>query len=88
MAVYKGFAVTYTHTFTGSRYTTSDNSDFLPFYFLANIRADKNILLKKISLNLFISVHNIYNEQYQAMAYRAMPGRYYSLGTTITFTKS
>ncbi len=82
---FKGFTFTYSHSFTGIRYTKKDNSVWLPSYLIANARIEKNFTLKKMVVNLFFTTHNVFNEQYQVIAYRAMPGRYFSLGTNITF---
>lgn len=84
-AVHNSFVFTYAHSFTGIRYTTSDNSSFLPFYSIADARIEKNMLFKKLSFNLFFVARNIFNEQYQVIAYRAMPGINFGFGTNIIF---
>ncbi|MEO5570420.1 MAG: TonB-dependent receptor, partial [Bacteroidia bacterium] len=80
---FKNFSLTYMHSFIGLRYTTSDNNLSLPFYNYANFAIEKNFNLKKNSFGIFIKINNIFDETYQVIAYRAMPGRNYTAGISI-----
>lgn len=80
---FRKFTLTYTHVYIGVRYTTSDNLISLPFCHFANLQIQKNFVLKKNSLGIFFTVNNLFDENYQVIAYRAMPGRNYSAGLTI-----
>lgn len=82
---FRRFTLSCSQSYTGIRYTTPENDNWLPSYLISNARIEKNFLLKKLSINLFINTLNIFNVQYQVIAYRAMPGRYFSLGTKLTF---
>ncbi|MBA7586369.1 Vitamin B12 transporter BtuB [subsurface metagenome] len=74
-----GFMVKYSYSYIGKRYISSDNQQFLPSYKLSDLSL--SYAYKKGSqraeLNLFIE--NIWNIDYQAIAYHPMPGRSYFL---------
>jgi outer membrane cobalamin receptor len=80
---FKKFTLAYSHIYVGLRYTTSDNFLSLPSYHFANLRVEKNFILKKNVFGLFFKVNNLFGENYQVIAYRAMPGRNYSAGINI-----
>lgn len=82
---YDSYSFSCVNQFTGLRYTTFDNSSVLPSYFIADIRIEKSFPVKKNGLNTFIKINNLFNEQYQAIAYRAMPGRNYTAGISFQF---
>lgn len=82
----KHFTIKYFHQLIGKRYTNPVNSSSLPAYQLGNIALQKNILIgknKASSLQLQLKFHNIWNEQYQVIAFRAMPMRYWEFGVKI-----
>ncbi|HKR06053.1 MAG TPA: hypothetical protein VJY62_15560, partial [Bacteroidia bacterium] len=80
---FKKFALTYSHIYVGLRYTTSDNILSLPYYHFANLRIEKNFSLQKNSFGIFFKINNLFDENYQVIAYRAMPGRNYFAGINI-----
>ncbi|MDZ4846009.1 MAG: TonB-dependent receptor plug domain-containing protein [Chitinophagales bacterium] len=84
---YKGFALTYRHSYTGDRYITTDNSASVATYDLANILFSKKFQIKSWELSAFAEIENLFNEQYQVIQSRAMPLRSYSGGITIQFSK-
>lgn len=80
---YKYFSMHYSHQFIGSRFTTLDNLDFLPYYQLANLKVEKNFIYKKNNYLLYLKINNLFNAAYQAIAYYVMPGRNYLIGINI-----
>ncbi len=72
-----GFMVKYSYSYIGKRYISSDNSQFLPSYKLSDLSL--SYAYKKGSqraeLNLFIE--NMWDIDYQAIAFHPMPGRSY-----------
>ena len=70
----------------GRRFTTSDNENYLPAYFLLNLNASKNITLGKYGLSIYASVNNLLNVSYQSVENRAMPGINYIAGLKFNFT--
>lgn len=78
--------------FTGKRYTSSNNveSDYekvLNAYWLLNLTAGKKLEWNRIQADICINVENLTNEDYMAILWRPMPGRYYSLTVQIQFRK-
>lgn len=78
--------------FTGKRYTSSNNeaSDYekvLNPYWLVNLMAGRNLDLKPFHLNLSLTIENLFDTDYMAVLWRAMPGRYYSFTAQISYRK-
>ncbi len=67
----------YSQSYTGIRYTLSDNSENLPENTLANFNVSRVFKIKKVRLGLQFDVLNIWNADYQSISYRPMPGRSY-----------
>lgn len=65
--------------FVGARYTTTDNSSFLPHYNLLDLTLSKEWMFKKQILQLSVSTLNLFDTSYQAIQWRPMPGRNYLL---------
>lgn len=72
---YKLYYFSWITSFTGRRYTTSDNSEYLPDYALNNLIAGTTFKTGKNSFDISIRIDNILNVNYQAIAYYPMPGR-------------
>lgn len=81
---FKGFYLNYDWSYVSERYTTSSNEDnrhYLPAYSLHNADIGKVLnFCKEYSLEVSLRVNNLFNLDYQAILYRAMPGRHF-LGT-------
>lgn len=81
---YKGFSAWYRHLFSGEVYTTSDNSATIKPYNVSGIGAEYNFKLLS-GLALGAQVNNIWNEEYQNVAIRPMPGRNYNMYLNFKF---
>lgn len=68
--------------YNGLRFTSSDNYNYLPAFWLSGAQMSYTFQLKKYpaSARVFVSAKNIFNENYQVMQWRAMPGRYLEAG--------
>jgi iron complex outermembrane receptor protein len=78
--------------FTGKRYMTSNNeeSDYekvLNPYWMVNLTTGKKFDWKDLQADVSLNVENLTNQDYMAILYRPMPGRYYSLTVQIQFRK-
>lgn len=80
---YKSFGITYRHQYTGYRYTSTDNSEYLEPYQLGSVILNYHKQFKKVNINLFAQADNLWNVTYQIMPYRAMPYRNYTFGINI-----
>jgi len=76
------------YSINGVRYTTSDNTSFLPSYDLLGIYVAKSFHPFGYAIVLKGRIDNLLNETYQAVAYRPMPGRYYELILTFNLFKT
>jgi outer membrane cobalamin receptor len=65
--------------FTGKRYTSADNSKYLTGYFINNLITGIKLPVKRSSIDLSFSVDNLFNVNYQTIAYYPLPGRSYFL---------
>lgn len=74
-AAYKKTSIYYNYSYTGLRFISTDNNWYMPAYFIHNISISQQIKLKKVMLTASFKANNLLNQDYQAMAYRVMPGR-------------
>lgn len=90
-AQWKDYFITYSHQYTDLRFTSRDHTEWLPAHNIASAAFGWNAISKihswEYGINIFIRVNNIFDVQYQAIAWRPMPGRNYSIGCTIEFSK-
>lgn len=85
----KGIFITYSQSYTDLRFTTRDHVEWLPAYSIGNAAVGYSFDPKKNgkerTINVFFRCNNIADVQYQAVAWRPMPGRNYAVGLSITF---
>jgi iron complex outermembrane receptor protein len=86
-ANYNIFYISWIVTATGKRYLTADNTEYLPGYMLNNIITGSRLNVKGNIIDLNFHVDNIFNVNYQTIAYYPLPGRYYSLNLIIQIHK-
>ena len=80
---YRRFSFRWSANYTGERKTTMNSAntfpDVLPAYWLNDITLGKIWKLKKIGIELKGKVNNLFDVSYQAILWRAMPGRNYEV---------
>ncbi len=74
-------------TMTGKRYLTSDNSSSLPGFILNNLSSGVRFKLKSNTVDFNFQVNNIFDVNYQTVAYYPLPGRSYALKLFIQLIK-
>lgn len=79
----KSYFVLYNHTYTGIRFTTSDNNGWLDSYSIGNFSIGQNIKIKKIILGYNLNINNAWNDNYQVIVNRAVPMRHYQFTLSI-----
>jgi iron complex outermembrane receptor protein len=79
----KSYYVLYNHTYTGIRFTTSDNNEWLDSYSIGNFSVGQNIKINKIIFNCNLNINNAWNENYQVIANRGVPMRNYQFTLSI-----
>jgi vitamin B12 transporter len=82
-ATYKNTSIYYNYSYTGLRFISTDNNWYMPAYFIHNASISQQIKLKKVKLTASFKANNLLNQDYQAMAYRAMPGRNFLLSISL-----
>ena len=91
-ATFKKTTIKYDLEYVGKRFTKSSNleSDYervLNAYWLNKISIDKQFELTSLNLNLKFTVDNLFNENYQSILWRPMPGRFYSFTVGLNYKK-
>lgn len=74
-AAFRQWGLRWYHQYTGYRYTTIDHSHYLEPFSLAEVVLSYDSHIRKSRTTFTLSVRNILDESYQAVAWRAMPGR-------------
>jgi outer membrane cobalamin receptor len=86
-STYKRFQLRYNHSLVGERYITKDNNSSVDAYHVGNISLGGKFKINTSQLNIHFKINNIWNETYEAMAFYAMPLRYYSISLSYNFNK-
>lgn len=68
--------VNYNHTYTGYRFVTIDESQYLQPYSLANIQIAYSLIIKDYLIQASAQLQNIWNKDYKVVWDRPMPRRY------------
>ncbi len=71
--------------FVDSVFTTTDNTDQVAQYVVANAGLTYKLLKGKSTMLLSVRVNNMFNSNYQTVAFRPNPGRNFFIQTTYTF---
>ncbi len=81
------FYFSYLFNFTGRRYLGKENTEYMPGYNLSNIFLGKSFQLKDFNLSLQIEINNLFDLDYQSIAYRPMPGRNFGITIRGSFSR-
>jgi vitamin B12 transporter len=84
---YRNFYSSVISNLTGRRYITVDNSRYLPGYCTNSITAGVNLKRKKAVFDLNLNIDNLFDVNYQNIAYYPLPGRNYTLKLMLQFSK-
>lgn len=84
-ATFKNTSIYYNYNYTGLRFISTDNNWYMPTYFIHNASISQQIKFKKVNLTASFKANNLLNQDYQAMAYRAMPGRNFLFSISLKF---
>jgi len=79
---WKSFSLLYQQQFSGA--TKGINQD-LSSYFYADLRLQKNFNKNDINGSIFLSINNLWDEDYFIIERRPMPGRYFQTGINFFF---
>jgi outer membrane cobalamin receptor len=83
----RNYYVLFVTNFAGRRYITVDNSDYLPGYSVNNLTTGVRIHYNNLAFDLNFKIDNIFNADYQTVAYYPQPGRSYLIRIMLQFVK-
>jgi iron complex outermembrane receptor protein len=83
---FNSYTVKYNHSYTGKRNTPYNALTIVP-YSIASISFEKTFEGHVFSIRSFLRIDNLFNKEYQVMAWYPMPLRSYQLGVSILFNK-
>jgi len=84
---YSNFSLKWFAGISGLRYTTADNSSYIPGYIINNISAGYSVQLSGFVIGSTFTVNNVFDTDYEQVAYYPMPGRNYMLSLDLNFGK-
>jgi outer membrane cobalamin receptor len=84
---YKNIYSTWLANFNGKRFISVDNTKYLPGYFINNLVTGIKFTIKDSSIDLNLNIDNVFNIDYQSIAYYPLPGRSYSVKILVQFAK-
>jgi iron complex outermembrane receptor protein len=82
---YSNAYLAFNQTYTGYRFTSSDNSSFVDDYLLVNMFMGKTFKLKKGQVDIKFHINNIFNQEYQVLPSRPMPMRNFLFSLGVSF---
>lgn len=80
---WKKYTIRYNHRFTGTQFTNPDNTSKLDPFHLADLRVELRFKAGQHRLSVHLNINNIWDEEYQVLAWHAMPGRWYQAGINL-----
>lgn len=81
---FKKWNLSYNLQYTSKVYTTTSNTQSLNPYILSNINIGRSFL-KNNNLIAVFKVNNLFDENYQSVAFRPMPNRNYTININLKF---
>lgn len=84
---YKDYYLNYNFSYIDKRYITSDHTWHLPPYWVSGLSVGKTFNFLKYSLSLQAKADNLFNKDYQSVAYQPAPKRNYHIIINFKFNK-
>ena len=75
LSLHSGWSARLQYAFTGLRYTTRDNAQWLPPVHLVDLEFERRFNIGESRWRMTMAVQNLLNQSYQWIAFRPMPGR-------------
>lgn len=83
----RGYYFSYLFNYVSRRFLGKDNVDYMPGYNLSNIFLGKSFQMKDFILSLQLEINNLFDLDYQSIAYRPMPGRNFAVTVRGSFIR-
>ncbi|MFO8087774.1 MAG: TonB-dependent receptor plug domain-containing protein [Bacteroidales bacterium] len=84
---YKKWHMLYQYHYTGQRYTSSDNTRYMPDFNLSDLEIGYSVDWGKPQLTIALRANNMLNTPYQSVAWYPMPGRVLKLKIKLEWKK-
>lgn len=84
---YKNTSLRAVYTYTGYRYLSSDNYNYLAPYQLFDLRLAHTFSCKNFQINIFAEANNLLNENYYSVSQYPMPLRNFKAGLIFQYQK-
>jgi vitamin B12 transporter len=84
---YKNVSFLFNNNYTGYRFTSSDNSEWINPYYIANLKFSYSYSFSYINMEFFGSINNLFNKNYVVVKSRPMPLRNYEVGLSLNYHK-
>ncbi|MES2762957.1 MAG: TonB-dependent receptor [Bacteroidota bacterium] len=84
---YKHINILFNNNYTGYRFTSTDNTEWLYPYYIANLKCAYNYSFSTVNMEVFGSINNLFNKNYVVVANRPMPLRNYEIGICLNYYK-
>jgi iron complex outermembrane receptor protein len=84
---YGQLVILFNQSYTGYRFTSTDNTSWLYPYYLANAKIAYVYSFSTVNVEFFASVNNTFNKNYAVVAGRPMPLRNFEAGIALQYTQ-
>jgi len=84
---YKQLSVLFNSNYTGYRFITSDNTSWMTPYYIANFKCSYSYTVSSVNIELFGSINNLFNKNYQVIQNNPMPLRNFEFGMSMNYHK-
>ena len=85
--IIKSWFLLYNQNYTGKRFVSSDNENFLPGFSVGQVSFGKTFNLNNNTIKINFKINNAWNTEYQIIQYRPMSGRSFLLNINYKFKK-
>ena len=72
---YENYFIYFVNQYIGKRYTNTSNTRYMPSYLLSELQMGINFPIKNQTLLFKFTINNLFDVDYQAIAWHPMPGR-------------
>jgi iron complex outermembrane receptor protein len=84
---YQKFVFLFNQSYTGYRFTATDNTSWLYPYYLANAKVSYGYSFSTVDVELFAGINNVFNKNYMVVTRRPMPLRNFEAGIALHYTQ-
>lgn len=84
---YKNLNLLFNNNYTGYRFTSTDNSNWLYPYYISNLRCSYSYAFSSVNMELFYNINNLFNKNYAVVPNYPMPLRNNEIGVSMNYHK-